>query len=136
MGEKSINPKPGKPREFVIPAAAGSTNQKAVTLILPEPLDPNRYVIVKKNIPKKARNKGKSKNITWINNFGVKRHGKFVPSIDYHVEVDPPPQGKSYFYFDGENVQPFAAGDVNSSGSKWVLTMHSGDPAVGWGGGN
>ena len=134
MGEKVINPKPDKPREFVIPATKGSKNQRAVTLVLPDDLDPKKFVIVKKNIPKKAWDKGRSKKITWINNFGVKRQGEFVASIDYQVVVDAPPSGKSYYYFDGENVQPFAAGDVNSSGTKWVLTMHSGDPAVGWGG--
>jgi hypothetical protein len=137
MGEKVINAKSGKPREFVIPAVKGS-KQRAVTLILPDNVDPNRYVIVKKNIPKKAWTKGKKKNITWINNFGVKLQGKFVEKIDYQVVVDAPSKGKSYFYFDGENVQPFTAGDVDSSGSrftgKWVLNMHSGDPAVGWGG--
>lgn len=136
MSEKVIKSKPGKPREFVIPAAKGSSNQKAVTLILPDNVDPNRYVIVKKNIPNMARSKGRSKNITWINNFGVKQNNKFVERINYHIRVDAPPTGKSYFYFDGENVQPFAAGDVNSSGNKWVLSMYSGDPAVGIGGGD
>jgi hypothetical protein len=138
MGEKVINAKPGKPREFVIPAFKGSKNQRNVTLILPDEEDPNRYVIVKKNIPKKAWSKGKSKEITWINNFGVKLQGKFVEKIDYQVVVDALPAGKSYFFFDGENVQSFAAADVDSSGStfagRWVLSMHSGDPAVGMGG--
>ena len=136
MSEKVIKSKPGKPREFVIPAAKGSSNQKAVTLILPDNVDPKRYVIVKKNIPKMAWSKGRSKNITWINNFGVKQSNKFVEKINYHILADAPPKGKSYFYFDGENVQPFATGDIGKSGSKLVLRMHSGDPAVGWGGGN
>lgn len=136
MSEKVIKSIQGKPREFVIPADKRTKNQRDVTLILPDSEDPGRYVIVKKDIPQKAFAKGK--NYIWINNFGVKLQGEFVEKIDYQVIADAPPTGKSYFYFDGENVQPFAVEDVDSSGStyagKWVLTMHSGDPAVAWGG--
>jgi len=134
MAEKVIKSKPNNPREFVIPAAKGSSNQRAVTLVLPKNVDPERYVIVKKNVPQMAWSKGRSKKITWINNFGVKQGNKFVGKINYHILADAPPKGKSYFYFDGENVQPFAAGDIDKSGRKWVLKIHSGDPAVGWGG--
>ena len=137
MGEKVLQAKPGKSREFDVPADSKDKNQKKVTLILPESEDPGRYVIVKKDIPGQAKTKGK--NVTWINNFGIKLQGQFVASIDYQVVVDAPPAGMVYFYFDGVNVQQFASGDVDSSGSQfagqWVLTMHSGDPAVGWGGG-
>jgi len=136
MGEKVINSTQGKPREFVIPADKRTKDQREVTLILPDSEEPGRYVIVKKDIPGEA--KTKRSDIKWINNFGVKFQGEFVASIDYQIVADAPPKGNTYFYFDGVNVQQFAAGDVDSSGStyagKWVLTMHSGDPAVGIGG--
>jgi len=136
MGEKVIKSTQGKPREFVIPADKRTKDQRDVTLILPDSEDPGRYVIVKKDIPGEA--KTKRSDIKWINNFGVKFQGEFVARIDYQIVADAPPEGNTYFYFDGVNVQPFAEGDVDSSGSiyagKWVLTMHSGDPAVGMGG--
>ena len=139
MGEQIIQARPGKPRDFDIPADAADSDQKKVTLILPEAEDPGRYVIVKKDIPGQARQKGRDKNITWINNFGIKFRGNFVEHIDYQVVVDVPPPGMNYFYFDGVNVQSFADADVDESGSQypgqWVLTLHSGDPPVGWGGG-
>lgn len=137
MGEKVINSTQGKPREFVIPADKRTKDQKDVTLILPDSEDPGRYVIVKKDIPGEA--KTKRSDIKWINNFGVKFQGEFVASIDYQIVADAPPKGNTYFYFDGANVKRFAAEDMDSSGrrypGKWVLTMHSGDPAVGMGGG-
>lgn len=154
MPEREMNPQAGNERRFRIEADAGET---AVEIILPPGLPRNRrpekYKIVKKDIPGVAKGKTfRGKTVIWINNFGIRLRGSFEvksggskqdPFIEemqgerftYEVVV-PGPAPKDYptlVYFDGTDVQPSGA-TVDDNGN-FHFNLNIGDPATGWGGG-
>lgn len=153
MPERTMNPQAGNPRRFRIDADAGETN---VDIVLPDGLPrnrrPDKYKIVKKDIPAEAKDKlFGGKKVKWINNFGIRLKGSFGvksggnkqdPFMDevngerftYEVIVpSPPPAGfASLVYFDGANVQP--TGATPDSSGNYRFSLNIGDPPTGWGG--
>ena len=153
MPEREMNPKAENARSFRIDADAGET---PVEIVLPDGLPrnrrPDKYKVVKKDIPAAAKNKTYGgKKIKWINNFGIRLKGNFGvksggnkqdPFMDevhgerftYEVTVPgPPPAGfTTLVYFDGTNIQP--TGATPDSGGNYRFSLNIGDPPTGWGG--
>ena len=158
MPEREMNPRGNgaeNSRRFTI--AADTTEETAIEIKLPDALPngrgPDKYKIVKKDIPAAARNKSYGgKNVKWINNFGVRLKGNFnvrgggskddpfIEEVDgeqfsYEVIVPGPAPADlpTLVYFDGTDVQPTNA-TIDSDGN-YHYNLNIGDPASGWGGG-
>lgn len=137
MPERAVSARKENSRRFSIPA--DNAAEREVMIVLPDERDPLIHRIVKKDIPKSARDQlWNGKPVAWFNNFGIRRGGRFV-NFAYSVIIDPPDGDHTLVYFDGKSVQPFAGADLDRSPSdhpgKWRATLRLGDPPLGWGGG-
>jgi len=154
MPEREMSAQSENARRFRIAADTGET---PVEIVLPDGLPRNRrpekYKIVKKDIPTAAKNKTYGgKKVKWFNNFGIRLKGNFTvlsggnkqdPYIEevhgerftYEVIVPGPAPADlpTLVYFDGTDVQPTNA-TMDSDGD-YHFNLNIGDPATGWGGG-
>ena len=153
MPEREMNPRGAgaeNSRRFTI--VADTTDETAIEIKLPSDKQPDKYKIVKKDIPAAAQTESYGgKKVKWINNFGirlkgnlkVKKGGKkqdpFIEEVEgeqfnYEVIVPgPAPAGlPTLVYFDGKNVQP--TGATPDSDGNYKFSLNIGDPPNGWGG--
>jgi hypothetical protein len=137
MAEKMINDRSGRNNGFKLPANPArfedfSDEEDQLEIVLAEEAV-SQYDFFHKDIPAKLRGqKYQNKDISWLNNFGMKVKGgkgyeRRVPRYSIFIKDT---GKKTYVYYDGSKilelpVSPAGAGQLRAE-------LDLGDPPVGW----
>ncbi len=134
-----ISNRSNDPNTFDIPTSQAQTGrfpqQASVALKLSQNAA-GRYEVYRKDIPNELQGRMyRQREITWLNNFGLKERGKpefanIVPAYEVHIQSVP--SASTYVYYDGSNIQTLDFHVDPDDDSRIVAELTLGDPAIGW----
>ncbi len=134
-----IPPNKGNPNRFVIPVGSHQVqrfrHQAPISIELSTDAA-RQYEVHRKDIPDKLYGeKYQGKEVTWLNNFGLKpnRDPEFSVEVPpYRIHIQKVPSAKTYVYYDGSEIKPLDSHANPNDENDIVAELPLGDPSIGW----